>query len=106
MAKRTFKGLLQDLIGVVTDSKVPIRSVEFDPTTKRLRVEFDRGQPAAPQEAAQPGPVAERLEAERPRTIPGTTIPDDDSPIDALALAAERPAYDLDANGYGGGRAE
>ena len=101
VAKRTFKSLLADVIGVVTTSPVPVRSVEYDPATKRIRVEFDRPAAAAPAEtatAAPAGPLAGRIEAEAPRFIPGTDIPDDNSPIDAMALAGARPRYDLDAS--------
>lgn len=102
MAKRTFKGLLQDVLGAVTTSPVPVKSVEYDPVSKRIRVEFDRAPvvaaPAAPSPPpAQEPPAPGGIVFEQPiKLIPGTTIPDDESPVDAMTLAAERPRYDLD----------
>lgn len=101
MAKTTFKGLLRDAIEAVTASKVPIRAVEYDPSTKKLRVEFDRE--PAPAASAAPvavspvaAPLAERLQDADVKFIPGTRIPDDNTPIDALEIAAARPRYNLD----------
>lgn len=103
MAKTTFKSLLRDTIEVVRDSKVPVRSVDFDPRTKHLRVEFDReaaptgsvpavalqvGSPAAPD----PAPPEQKF-------VPGTTIPDDNSPVNPLDLVASRPTYSLNGSG-------
>lgn len=99
MAKTTYKGLLAATIEAAETSKVPIRAVEYDPSTKKLRVEFDRA-PAAPVDATQAAVAgtmaAQRQAAEEPRFIPGTRIVDDNSPVDAMELAETRPRYGLD----------
>lgn len=110
MAKRTFKSLLSDLIGAVTASPVPVKSVEYDPGTKRIKVEFDRepavvaAPPPAATVAMQAAAPSLPPQADPTKYIPGTDIPDDDTPVDALTLAMARPRYELDAtNGVSGG---
>jgi hypothetical protein len=95
VAKTTFKGLLRDTIEAVNASKVPIRAVEYDPATKKLRVEFLEAH-AEPAPVTIPGSLAERLAEAQPKYLPGTHIPDDNSPIDALEIAESRPRYNLD----------
>jgi len=94
VAKQTFKGLLRDTIEAVKASAVPVRAVEYDPSTKRLRVEFASDTPAsAPVNVPiPPGPDPAHP---GPKYIPGTTIPDDDTPIDALEIAMASPRYGL-----------
>lgn len=101
MAKTTFKGLLRDAIEQVEASKVPIRAVEYDPATKKLRVEFVPPAAIAPApvsmlQPAATAPLAERTQDAEVKYIPGTRIPDDNSPIDALEIAEARPRYGLD----------
>lgn len=100
MAKTTYKGLLSATIEAAAASKVPIRTVEYDPSTKKLRVEFDRTPAPAPVDAtaaAVAGTMAaQRQSAEAARFIPGTRIVDDGSPVDAMELAETRPRYGLD----------
>jgi hypothetical protein len=98
VAKQTFKGLLRDTIEAVRASTVPVRAVEYDPSTKRLRVEF-ASEPAAAPVAI---PLQATPDAVHPETkfIPGTEIPDDDTPVDAMAIAMAHPRYSL--NGEAG----
>lgn len=98
MAKSSFKSLLRDAIEAVKGSEVPVTAVEYDPRTKHLRVEFER----APAVTAAPVsiPVADLTSAAAPEAkpvkyLPGTTIPDDDSPVDAMEIAGARPTYGL-----------
>lgn len=93
MAKQTFKSLLRDTIEAVKASTVPVRAIEYDPATKRLRVEFAEVVAAAPVSI----PLPADKEADHPETkyIPGTTIPDDNSPIDAMEIAMASPRYGL-----------
>ena len=95
MAKTTLKSLLADVIGQVKASPVPIKAVEYDPTTKRLRVEFDRD-PAPMTTAPLPG---RDMEPDAPKFVPGTRIPDDDSPLDPLEIVSANPRYELSDNG-------
>lgn len=99
MAKQSFKTLLRDTIEAVQDSEVPIKAVDFDPRTKHLRVEFDReAVPAQP--ASLPGSSAVPDKLPPPvKFLPGTTIPDDESPVDALELVQQRPAYRMNGGG-------
>lgn len=105
MAKLTFKGLLRDAIEGVGASKVPIRAVEYDPSTKKLRVEFDReSPPAAPAALSVPGSGAgaslgERIQDADVKMVPGTTIPDDNSPVSDLDIVLAKPQYRLDQPG-------
>ena len=93
MAKQTFKGLLRDTIEAVKASAVPVRAVEYDPSTKRLRVEFASEAPASAP-VTMPVPSQEPAHPE-PKFIPGTTIPDDNTPVDALEIAMASPRYGL-----------
>ena len=99
MAKTTLKSLLADVIGQVKASPVPIRAVEYDPMTKRLRVEFDRepAQAAAPS-ASFPIPSREMM-SDPVKFLPGTRIPDDNSPLDAMEIVAANPRYEHADNG-------
>ena len=107
MAKLTFKALLRDAIEAVGASKVPIRAVEYDPSTKKLRVEFDREPPpAAPAPAALTLPgsgagasLGERIQDADVKMVPGTTIPDDNSPLSDLDIVLAKPQYRLDQPG-------
>lgn len=102
MAKLTFKGLLRDAVEAVGASKVPIRAVEYDPSTKKLRVEFDREPPpAAPAALMLPGsatPAAAGMPFPLPevKMVAGTTIPDDNSPVSDLDIVLAKPQYRLD----------
>lgn len=88
MARTSFKTLLRDLIEQVKGSSVPIRSVEYDPSTKRVKIEF--GGPGAASVAADK-PTEER------KLVPGTNIPDDDSPIGVWDSIIETPKFEFDA---------
>lgn len=98
MAKSSFKSLLRDAIEAVRDSSVPVKAVDYDPRTKHLRVEFDREPapslpvsiPLAAAGSGDPPPAPPAV-----KMVPGTDIPDDGTPVDALAIAAARPAYSM-----------
>lgn len=87
MARTSLKSLLADLIEQAKDSPVPIRSIELDPTTKRVKVEF--GGPAqAAATSASPPP--------EPKYVPGTQIPDDDSSVNWMDTVLTPATYEVE----------
>lgn len=87
MARTSLKTLLADLIQQAKDSSVPIRSIELDPSTKRVKVEF--GGPGLAPPAADKPPTEQRL-------VPGTRIPDDDSPLDWMETVMNPASYEVE----------
>jgi hypothetical protein len=105
VAKQTFRTLLRDAIEAVKASSVPIKSVEYDPGSKRLRVEFDREPAPAPLQTLPippgSGSLSERIQAAEVKYLPGTRIPDDNSPVDPLEIVQANVRYELPIEGNG-----
>jgi hypothetical protein len=78
---------LPSLLKQLNASSRPVRAFEYDPSTERLRIEFADAAPVAPKTieakpTVQPKPVD---------FVPGTMIPNDDSPLHPFDLVISPP---------------